>query len=192
MATLSTDSSAQYRIRPARGNEVGELQQVDLASAVLFIGHDLIDFGPSGVPTEPIPEDRLRKGFGDGLIWVAVDDREELCGFALCSDRGDDLYLDQLSVLPTHGRKGLGTRLVRKCLAEAETRNHKRVSLSTFRNIPWNGPFYRKLGFREVPLWRLNEWQLAIREAQKQTMDVRLRCFMQRPVKRSGLFGQHD
>jgi GNAT superfamily N-acetyltransferase len=126
----------------------------------------------------------LRKGFGDGLIWVAVDEREELVGFALCSDRGDDLYLDQLSVLPRHGRQGLGTRLVRRCLQEAEARSYRRVSLSTFRKVPWNGPFYRRLGFREIPVWALKDWQVEIRELQKQTMDVRLRCFMQRNVKR--------
>ena len=183
MATLSSENAPQYRIRPARGDEVGDLQKIDLASATLFIDTGLIDFGASGVPTEPIPEDRLRKGFGDGLIWVAVDHLEELVGFALCSDRGDDLYLDQLSVLPNHGRQGLGGRLVRRCLQEAESRSHRRVSLSTFRKVPWNGPFYRKLGFREIPVWRLNEWQLGIREAQRATMDIRLRCFMQRPVK---------
>ena len=183
MATLILETSPQDRIRPARGNEVGELQNIDLASATLFRGTGLIDFGPSGEPQEPIPEDRLRKGFGDGLVWAAVDDREELVGFALCSDRGEDLYLDQLSVLPRHGRRGLGSRLVRRVLAEAETRSHRRVSLSTFRKVPWNGPFYRKLGFRETPVWRLAPWQLEIRELQKLTMDVRLRCFMHRSVK---------
>ena len=115
---------------------------------------------------------------------MAVDDRDEVVGFALCSDRGPDLYLDQLSVLPRHGRKGLGTRLVRRCLQEAEARSHKRISLSTFRKVAWNGPFYRKLGFREVPVWRLQDWQSEIRELQRTTMDVRLRCFMQRTVKR--------
>ena len=184
MATLSDEPAALYRVRPARGDEVGELQNIDLASATLFRGSGLIDFGPTGEPGQPIPEDRLRKGFGDALIWVAVDEREELAGFALCSDRGEDLYLDQISVLPRHGRKGLGTQLVRRCLQEAETRAHTRVSLSTFRKVPWNGPFYRRLGFREVPAWRLQDWQLDIRELQKQTMDVRLRCFMDRKVKR--------
>jgi GNAT superfamily N-acetyltransferase len=186
MATLTTETAPQYRIRAARGDEVGDLQKIDIASGTLFMGTGLIDFGPSGVPTEPIPEDRLRKGFGDGLIWVTVDHLEEIVGFCLCSDRGDDLYLDQLSVLPAHGKQGLGGRLVRRALQEAESRNHRRVSLSTFRKVPWNGPFYRKLGFREIPVWRLNEWQLAIREAQRQTMDIRLRCFMQRPVKVRG------
>jgi GNAT superfamily N-acetyltransferase len=184
MATLITETAPQYRVRPARGDEVGELQNIDLASATLFRGTGLIDFGPLGEPSQPIPEDRLRKGFGDALIWVAVDDREELVGFALCSDRGDDLYLDQLSVLPRHGRRGLGGRLVRRCLQEAEARSFKRVSLSTFRKVPWNGPFYRKLGFREIPSWSLNDWQQEIRELQKQTMDVKLRCFMERKVKR--------
>jgi GNAT superfamily N-acetyltransferase len=184
MATVINETAPEYRVRPARGNEVGELQNIDLASASLFRGTGLIDFGPLGEPSQPIPEDRLRKGFGDGLIWVAVDNVEELVGFALCSDRGDDLYLEQLSVLPRHGRQGLGTRLVRRCLQEAEARSFKRVSLSTFRKVPWNGPFYRKLGFREVPTWRLQDWQAEIRELQKQTMDVRLRCFMARQVKR--------
>lgn len=184
MATLITETAPQYRVRPARGNEIGELQNIDLASATLFRGTGLIDFGPLGEPTQPIPEDRLRKAFGDNLIWVAVDHMEEIVGFALCSDRQDDLYLDQLSVLPRHGRQGLGTRLVRRCLQEAEARAFKRVSLSTFRKVPWNGPFYKKLGFREVPVWRLKHWQAEIRELQKITMDVRLRCFMQRTVKR--------
>jgi len=184
MATLINDPAPAYRLRPARGNEIGELQNIDLASATLFRGAGLIDFGPLGEPTEPIPEDRLRRGFGEGLIWVAVDDREELVGFALCSDRREDLYLEQLSVLPRHSRRGLGTRLVRRYLQEAEARAFKRVSLSTFRKVPWNGPFYRGLGFREVPNWRLNDWQSEIRELQRQTMDVRLRCFMQRTVLR--------
>jgi GNAT superfamily N-acetyltransferase len=184
MATVISETAPQYRVRPARGNEVGELQNIDLASATLFRGTGLIDFGPLGEPEQPIPEDRLRKGFGDGLIWVAVDQLDELVGFALCSDRGEDLYLDQLSVLPRHGRQGLGTRLVRRCLQEAEARSFRRVSLSTFRKVPWNGPFYRKLGFREIPVWRLQDWQLEIRELQKQTMEVKLRCFMQRSVKR--------
>jgi 4-diphosphocytidyl-2-C-methyl-D-erythritol kinase len=116
MATVINETAPEYRVRPARGNEVGELQNIDIASASLFRGTGLIDFGPLGEPSQPIPEERLRKGFGDGLIWVAVDNLEELVGFALCSDRGEDLYLDQLSVLPRHGRQGLGTRLVRRCL----------------------------------------------------------------------------
>jgi len=184
MATVINETTPEYRVRPARGNEVGELQNIDIASASLFRGTGLIDFGPLGEPNQPIPEERLRKGFGDGLIWVAVDNLEELVGFALCSDRGEDLYLDQLSVLPRHGRQGLGTRLVRRCLQEAEARSYKRVSLSTFRKVPWNGPFYKKLGFREVPSWRMQDWQNEIRELQKQTMDVKLRCFMARQVKR--------
>jgi len=184
MASLISEPAPLYRLRPARGNEIGELQNIDLASATLFRGLGLIDFGPLGEPTEPIPEDRLRRGFGEGLVWVAVDDREELVGFALCSDRGEDLYLDQLSVLPRHGRRGIAEFDGGLMRQEAEARAFLRVSLSTFRKIPWNGPFYRRLGFREVPSWRLQDWQEEIRELQKQTMDVRLRCFMHRRVRR--------
>ena len=50
MATLIDDPAPAYRLRPARGNEIGELQNIDLASAMLFRGSGLIDFGPLGEP----------------------------------------------------------------------------------------------------------------------------------------------
>jgi hypothetical protein len=35
-------------------------------------------------------------------------------------------------------------------MAEARTRGFDRLSLCTYRDVPWNGPFYRSLGFTEV------------------------------------------
>ena len=173
-----------FRIRLARADEIDDIQNIDLRAAEMFRGTDLIDFGDPGEALAPIPEIRLRRGLGDSLLWVAVDERECPRGFALCDDRGDDLYLDQLSVIPEFGRRGMGARLVALSYAEAVTRRFRRMSLSTFRDVPWNGPFYRRLGFREIPHRRLQGWQRELEAIQRQTMDVRKRCFMQRAVKR--------
>ncbi|MEM6625164.1 MAG: GNAT family N-acetyltransferase [Pseudomonadota bacterium] len=188
MASITIDQAPQYRIRAARADEVEAMQRIDIASSELFRDTGLIDFGAGDGPLEAIPETRLRQGLGEMLVWVAADEADAAVGFALCADRGDDLYLDQISVMPDHGRRGLGARLTRRVIQEAETRSYKRVSLSTFRKVPWNGPFYKKLGFKEIPHWRLNDWQLAIELAQRETMDVKLRCFMQRPVSRHRRF----
>ena len=173
-----------YRIRTARADEVEAMQAIDIASARLFSGMGLIDFGQDDSEIPPIPEDIIRRGFADGLVWVAVDDRDRPVGFALCTARGEDLYLDQLSVTPIHGRKGLGGRLVDHIIEEAAVRAFKYISLSTFKKVPWNGPFYKKKGFKQVRHGRLKPWQLDLHERQKQTMDVTQRCFMQRSVKR--------
>lgn len=59
-------------------------------------------------------------------------------------------HLEQLSVLPEHGRRGLGTRLVRAAAEEARWDGFEVLSLCTYRDLPWNGPFYERLGFDVV------------------------------------------
>ena len=172
-----------YKLRNARADEIVQMQTIDLESSELFRGTGLIEFGPDE-QLEPIPEDRLRQAFGDQLIWVAADAEDRPVGFCMCADMGPDLYLDQVSVLTTHGKQGLGAQLVQRAIEEASNRKHKRVTLSTFRDVPWNGPFYQRLGFKEISPRRYTDWQKDIVERQKETMDVTLRCFMERPVKR--------
>ena len=184
MRKTSLDVDAGFRIRAARADEVELLQNIDLKSAELFLGEGLIDFGPEGVPVDPIPEDRIRLSLGEALVWVIAESSDYPVGFALASERGRDLYLDQVSVVPEFGRRGLGERLVRHVLEFAQTEGFERVSLSTFRDVPWNGPFYRRLGFKEIPSSRYANWQKELTEIQSQTMDVSKRCFMQRSVKR--------
>lgn len=62
-------------------------------------------------------------------------------------DVDDGLHLHQLAVHPDHGRQGLGTALLAAVFARAAGRA---VTLTTFRNIPWNEPWYRERGFTEV------------------------------------------
>ena len=68
---------------------------------------------------------------------------------------------------------------------EAEHRKLPHVSLSTFRDLPWNGPFYASMGFREISRQQFEPYMIEIEEAQKPFMDVTKRCFMRRKVRRS-------
>lgn len=65
---------------------------------------------------------------------------------------GKHLYLRQMTVDPVHGRKGIGTALLRKMIAIAEQEGFPAIWLSTFRDVPFNMPFYLRHGFQEVPL----------------------------------------
>lgn len=46
--------------------------------------------------------------------------------------------------------RGIGRALVAAVTAEGRQRRLSAVTLTTFRNIPWNAPFYARLGFIEV------------------------------------------
>ena len=51
---------------------------------------------------------------------------------------------------PNYQRRGIGSALVRACLIDARNAGFAAVTLTTFRDVPWNGPFYVGLGFEEV------------------------------------------
>lgn len=56
-------------------------------------------------------------------------------------------HLQQLSVDPAHGRRGLGAALVDVCCRQARRLGYRQLTLTTFRNVPYNAPWYARLGF---------------------------------------------
>lgn len=79
-----------------------------------------------------------------------------LLGFAACQACADALHLWELAVRHDAQAQGLGKALIEATFALARQRGLPAVTLSTFREIPWNGPFYARMGFREVPVADLN------------------------------------
>ena len=92
-----------------------------------------------------------------------ADSQDEPVGFALAWLRPGALHLRELDVLPTHGRRGLGARLVAHVATEAQRRGFPLVTLTTFTEAPWNAPYYERLGFRRLAAEGLPEWLAAIR-----------------------------
>ena len=87
----------------------------------------------------------------DGRLWVALAGDVPV-GFALVEMLADDLpHLDEVDVEPSHGRRGLGAALVQAACEWATASGFSMLTLTTFRGVPWNLPFYARLGFVEVP-----------------------------------------
>lgn len=85
-----------------------------------------------------------------GLSWVAVDDQDAPLGFLVARLAGDELHLHELAVRHDRQRQGIGRMLVETVIAAARQRGLHGVTLTTFRDLPWNERFYRKLGFRTM------------------------------------------
>lgn len=169
-------------LRAARHEDIDAIQAVDLDASRLFEPTGLIQEGPDG--PQPVPAKFLEEGIKSDLATVAVFKPENrIVGFTLARRVSPDLYLDQISVSPTFGRRGIGAGLLQNVIDKADSLRLRGTVLSTFRDLSWNGPFYRKYGFTEIPRAQMKQWMLQLEAIQSYTMDVSLRCFMRRPGK---------
>jgi GNAT superfamily N-acetyltransferase len=137
---------SSYRIVTARPRDLARISEIELAAATLLRG-----YAPESVLTEVTGMHELRAAQRDRRLWVALADRLPV-GFAHVERREpDSAHLEEVDVHPLHGRRGLGTRLVQTICNWASQRAYRSVTLTTFRDVPWNMPFYLRLGFKEIP-----------------------------------------
>src|SRR5262249_1929592 len=133
-------------IATARERDLLSLPAIELAAARLLVGH-----APESVLSETTDVSKLARLYREGHLWVALADDRPV-GFAQVEVfEAGCAHLDELDVHPDHGRRGLGPRLVGAVCDWACREHFDWVTLSTFRDVPWNMPFYARLGFTVVP-----------------------------------------
>ncbi|MCX6499937.1 MAG: GNAT family N-acetyltransferase [Arthrobacter sp.] len=71
-------------------------------------------------------------------------------GFARVDEVGGQAHLEQLSVHPDFAGRGIGRSLVEAAIAVARAHGYESMTLCTFADIPFNGPFYASCGFEAV------------------------------------------
>jgi GNAT superfamily N-acetyltransferase len=70
-----------------------------------------------------------------------------------------------------YGQRGIGSALVETVCDWAKLQGYPAISLSTFRNLPWNAPFYAKLGFQTIDK---SELSLGFQEIRQQELEAGL------------------
>ena len=135
-----------YEILQARPRDIAFLGPIELAAARLLEGH-----APESVLNETSNEADLLSAQGRGHLWVALADDIPI-GFAHVKLLEPGVvHLDEIDVHPDHGRRGIGTQLLRAVCDWAAAQSCRYVTLTTFRDVPWNMPFYARFGFEEIP-----------------------------------------
>ncbi len=133
-----------YRVRRARAGELAALTEIERAAARLFEDLPL----ELDIPDEVTTVSGFREAFDAGRLWVAEGPDGSPVGFAHVEMLGEEPHLEELDVHPDHGRRGLGSVLVQTVCAWAAAEGYAGVGLTTFRGVPWNQPFYARMGFR--------------------------------------------
>ncbi len=138
--------STDYVVRLAGPEHVDQLPAIERAAATRF-GDSL----PESVLSHVTPTDNLAAAQRAGLLWVALEPAGAAVGFAVASVSGRRVHLEELDVLPAHGRKGIGAALVEAVEDYALTSDCTEITLTTFRDVPWNASFYARVGFEPIP-----------------------------------------
>ena len=134
------------RIEPAQAGDLSKLAEVERAANRLFV-----ERGVTGVTTEDVTSlAELLEAHEAGLLWVARRAGGEPIGFALLCFADGQPHVEEIDVDPAYGRRGIGRALLQTTLSWARVAGHRAVTLTTFRDIPWNAPFYASAGFRSV------------------------------------------
>jgi GNAT superfamily N-acetyltransferase len=143
-------------VRPARADELAMLPPLEKRADDMFT--------PLGIG--PLPEPGTLEDLADAEVVLVVGDPP--LGFArldvLRTAGGavtapGSLHLEQLSVDPDHGRRGVGRALLRSAVAWATDRGYGELTLATYRDVPWNAPFYASEGFVETAA--VDDWYVA-------------------------------
>ncbi|QDH36002.1 GNAT family N-acetyltransferase [Porphyrobacter sp. YT40] len=116
---------------------------IERAAAVAFAGEPTID--PARTRAEADYARLIRRGHS-----LVAHVGEAMAGFLVAQPFSRELHIWEMGVAPAYQRRGIGAGLVRAAMIDARNTGFKALTLTTFRDLAWNGPFYARLGFEEV------------------------------------------
>jgi GNAT superfamily N-acetyltransferase len=130
----------------------------------------------------PFTIDEVQPYVDDHRAWVATAG-DDVVGFVIAGIVDDHAHIDEVDVLPSSGRQGHGARLVEEVVRWASASHLHGVTITTFRDVPWNAPWYARLGFRPVPDSDLTPGLRRIRDREdSEGLPRELRVVMRRDV----------
>lgn len=71
-------------------------------------------------------------------------------GFVRVEEVDGLAHVEELAVLPSHMRRGIGSALLEAACGWAASHGYREITLITYADVAWNGPFYAARGFVEV------------------------------------------
>jgi GNAT superfamily N-acetyltransferase len=124
---------------------------------------------PMPIRDDALSPAKFHEAADDGRLLVAVHKpSRKPVGFALLLVVDDNGHLHEIDVHPEHARQGVGASLVEAVVAWARTNEFAWLTLTTFRHLRWNAPFYERHGFREFPNASLGPDLVALRKEESE------------------------
>ncbi len=135
----------EYVILLAAPEHIGALTNVERRAAARF-GSSV----PARVLARTVPLAVLADAQRAGRLWIALAPSGETVGFAFAQAAAGSAHLEELDVLPEHGRLSMGAELVSAVEQWALSQGATELTLTTYVDVPWNAHYYAKIGFEPI------------------------------------------
>jgi len=125
--------------------------------------------------------DHWQHAIAAGTCWLAARESDaRALGFLGASAIDGDLYVGEVAVVHAAQLSGVGRALFAAAMAHARERQLRAVTLTTFRDVPWNAPTYTRMGFETIDDAVLPAYLRAIREREAEAgLPWNQRCAME-------------
>lgn len=166
-------------IRSARPPDLSALGDIERAAGAAFR-----DLGMAAVAdADPLSVSELTRFQADGRAWVVADEADAPVAYLLVEVVDGNGHVEQVSVHPDHARQGLGRALLDTVDPWALQRGLPALTLTTYADVPWNAPYYARLGFAVVAEVDLSDGLRRIRRREEASgLAAWPRVVMRRPV----------
>ena len=165
-------------VRLAGPEDITAMQEIEIAAGALFATIGMHDVAEDGAH-----ETELLAGYVvDGRAWVAESDTV-VCAYAIVDVLDGAAHIEQVTVHPDYGRRGIGRLIMDEVTVWARAHGYPAITLLTFRDVAWNGPYYRRLGYVDIPDQELAPDLAALRAHEAEIgLDVSIRGAMRLPL----------
>jgi len=148
-------------VRSARFEELQLLQVIEQRAGSSFRALDM-----TAVAEDDPPSLEHLGGYQRaGHAWVA-EHGGEVVGYLLVDVAAGSAHVEQVSVDPAHAGRRIGQQLLDAVAEWAREQELSAITLTTFELVPWNAPYYTRLGFAVVPTDEQSPQLRAIRSAE--------------------------
>jgi len=142
------NASSNATIRLAVAEDARFLPQIEQSAGELF--RTLPDL--AWIADEPIgTAEEFLPLILAGTVWVAEAGAAGIVGELRGTIADDCLHIVELAVERTFQQRGIGRALIDAAAKWSRGRGLRAVTLTTFRHVAWNAPFYARYGFVELP-----------------------------------------
>ncbi|MFK0087399.1 GNAT family N-acetyltransferase [Pseudomonas sp. NPDC090755] len=154
-----------FTLRPARPDDAERLPAIEQSAAQAFLACPGLEWiaRDSGLSAR-----QHQTYIAQGWEWLVVDEQDRPWGFICGQDCGEHWHIVELSVHRAQQGQGLGRQLIQRVGDWAREQGYAGLTLTTFATVPWNAPFYARLGFEALGEHQLGDFlqrQLAAEQA---------------------------